>query len=375
MSIQTKKKTFLKPDYRYINADKFPNISKPCIIDCFSVDNDRNFLSDYRNLKYLKIPENNLNLKLDLNIGYENVKRKPETAANEKLDHLLKFIINNKKSLVKDEKNNLLYNFVCFRGLLRLIMCTPYLNRENWIILAIKYNGTIYLCAEETEEQRHERTNMNSYHLKCCSYGFKFEQYLLSDKPNEAPDTTSPVLEGEEFGAVYETNLEKKRILFGAEMDGIKSDKELNFNEVINWNDKCFIELKTKRYDKDFRQQMNFYKFKLRNWWCQSFLVGIDECIVGLRDDHGCVTKLETMYVRDMPKLAKGYWKPAICLKFCSDFLDFVNDTMETINCPYTVYKFQWTPNDNDSITHSLYVGKDNLRFIPDWYITAMKQL
>lgn len=49
----------------------------------------------------------------------------------------------------------------------------------------------------------------------------------LSGKYNEPPDTDEPVFESEEFCAVFQTKLNNKNLLYGAEMDGIISDKEL----------------------------------------------------------------------------------------------------------------------------------------------------
>ena len=42
-------------------------------------------------------------------------------------------------------------DFVCFRGLLVALMTTLYENSNDWEVWAIKFRGTIYLCAKETK--------------------------------------------------------------------------------------------------------------------------------------------------------------------------------------------------------------------------------
>ncbi len=41
-------------------------------------------------------------------------------------------------------------DFVCFRGCLTTLMCTPFEPREDWRVAAVKFRGTIYLHKEET---------------------------------------------------------------------------------------------------------------------------------------------------------------------------------------------------------------------------------
>lgn len=212
--------------YNSSNNLPFPNISKPQVIGAFSVNQNREFLSgklSLVNLKYLKIPNPPRNLSFDLNRGDDTYVYKPEKALNEKLSHLLRFIQDNPHLVVDGRLNT---DFVCFRGLLRLIMCTPYENQEGWIILATKFNGTIYLCAEETPKKAADRLNKTENDLKFCRYGFKFESFILSDSSNTNPTPNEPVLEGEEFCTMFGCKLNGKRLMYGAEVDGIDSHKD-----------------------------------------------------------------------------------------------------------------------------------------------------
>lgn len=71
---------------------------------------------------------------------------------------------------------------MCFRGLLTQIMCTPFEESEGWIICAKQYDGTIFLCAFDTEEKIRRQQNETERQKQMCSWGYKFEQYMLSGK-------------------------------------------------------------------------------------------------------------------------------------------------------------------------------------------------
>lgn len=177
--------TFLYPK-NIREPRNFPSFTAPKIIGSFSLNENRVYIPDKRNCKYLR----KINLEcpphFDLNEGYERAIHKSNKCENEKLDHILQFIIKNlpklKASNGIDEKKKLNVDLVCYRGLLRMIMCTPYENREPWIILASKFMGTIYLCALETEDKKLARLNETNTTKKILSYGFKFEQYMLTGK-------------------------------------------------------------------------------------------------------------------------------------------------------------------------------------------------
>lgn len=171
----------------------FPSISQPKIVGSFSLNSVRQYLPDKRNCKYVYKNYRN-HRPFDLNAGIEQVVRKPESCANEKITHLLEFIVRNKQQLkgqnsrtngsdgTDSSANILSADFVCFRGLLRTVMCTPYEFRDGWIILVTKYKGTIYLCAEETAKQKFERENVSEQMKRILSYGFKFEQFIMTGK-------------------------------------------------------------------------------------------------------------------------------------------------------------------------------------------------
>lgn len=70
-------------------------------------------------------------------------------------------------------------DFICRRGALKIILCSPY-RREDWIICASKYRGTIYLCEFYTNEKEYEHVNATIETKQINSQGLKFEQFMLA---------------------------------------------------------------------------------------------------------------------------------------------------------------------------------------------------
>lgn len=299
--------TQLNPHYLNFDGCRFPNMDKPCIVGHFSVDKNRQYQPDASNCKYLQIPQQRP-LNLDLNRGYELLVPKPEI--DEKIDHLLTFIQSNMQKLRNVDPNScdtkrLHPDIVCFRGLLRLLMCTPYETQDGWSILATKYRGTVYLCGRETNDAKQKRLQMTEQSKRFCSYGFKFEQYILTTNYGEPPDTDLPVVEAEEFCCMFSTKINGTRLLYGAEMDGIRMASKVDFERCTaeEWNGMEFVEVKVTAKDLNYRQQQNFLRFKARNWWCQSFLVGIRDIVVGKRTQNGTVESVDRQPVSGIPKM------------------------------------------------------------------------
>lgn len=124
------------------------------------------------------------------------------------------------------------------------------------------------------------------------------------DNPSVAPDTRPPVNENEEFCCVYASSLNGKRMLYGAEMDGVLSSEKIDL-ETANLNDYEFTELKLKLKASRPNQIHNYHRYKLRNWWCQSYLTGVRNIIVGTRTDKGILNTVEEVRMSKIPRLAE----------------------------------------------------------------------
>ncbi|KAL0895670.1 hypothetical protein ABMA27_011749 [Loxostege sticticalis] len=306
-----------------IYSKQFPTFGRPKVIGYIGLEN----------LMFAKCVQNK-KVQFDLNLHSEKAIRKPNDR-DVKLDDLSYFLVQNETRLdfpLETQLNNC--KIFCYRGLMTCVACTPYENREPWKIVAILHKGNIYLCARDTEEKLIQKRNMTEQDQKFTSWGYKFEQYMLSEHPDSEPNPDVPVDETKEFSLVLTTNLNQHTIVYGAEMDGIRCDKssgppapdaERGAEEIINYlSDKEFVELKTNRHIQFARQETSFKRFKTKKWWCQSFLVGIDTILCGFRDDNGIVEELKVFPVRELAKMSERFWKPNVCFNFLDTFFTFV---------------------------------------------------
>lgn len=102
---------------------------------------------------------------------------------------------------------------------------------------------------------------------------------------------------------MFSSKLDGCRLLFGAEMDGIESEKTIDI-EATDLNTLNFVELKVNRRPLNKWNEQSFLRYKLRNWWCQCYLVGISRMIVGQRTDRGVVDGLDVLDINQESKKA-----------------------------------------------------------------------
>ena len=285
----------------------------------------------------------------------------------EQLDNLLRGILANRaRFTVGGEADSSLHtDVVCYRGLLTTLLATPYEEREGWQLDCVTWRGTTYLCQVETEQRRRERERETERQKRMSSWGYKFEQYCTVSRPGTRPDTAKPVLEAEEFCCLLRTRLAGTSLVYGAEMDAYRADKE----EEGELRPELFTELKTSREVETQRQDRNFRRFKLLKWWAQSFLVGTPEILVGWRDDTGLVERLERMAVREIPRAGLD-WKPNCCLNFLSELLDRIRHhcSQDDISA---VYRVAWQPRAGVTITAAP-PQPGPAYFLPDWYTSQV---
>lgn len=356
--------TDLRPSH---SIRAFPKFSRPVMEGYFSIDRDRKYHDSLCNLKYLKIPPT---VNFNLNEGDSSYVEKTASADEEQIKHLLTFIMKHKDTVMSKQNAP---DFVCFRGLLRMLMSTPYEEREPWIVLATKFKGTIYLCSEETQLKKSEKLRRTDRDKKFLRYGFKFESYILSDHPTKTPPGSSePVIEPEEFSAMYSTEIDGKKILYGAEMDGVIS--KVPCKNLDDLRKVPMVEVKVKRRETNQRQLENFYKFKSRNWWLQSFLVGIDAIHVGIRNDAGIVEDVKCMTLKELSNEAKrnNYWHGTVAANFLNDFLKQLSKDMKTIDNPNIVFRYHFDSSRSDFVTYQTFEGHRHTLLTPE-YITLME--
>lgn len=158
-------------------------------------------------------------------------------------------------------------------------------------------------------------------------------------------------------------------------MDGVDDRNSPVTEPNPDLNKLKFVEVKTRMKDTTEQQFRNYVKWKLPKWWCQSFLVGVETIYTGFRTRDGHVKEMESLPVREIPKMAQNVWSPAIMMRFGADFLHTVQDVMMDVDCPHTVYKFDYDANKNWNVTYEEFEGKNEFSFLPQTHIDLMDKI
>uniref|UniRef100_A0A131Y6I6 Decapping nuclease n=1 Tax=Ixodes ricinus TaxID=34613 RepID=A0A131Y6I6_IXORI len=358
-------------------TEKFPSFREPREIGQFSlVGSEREYREGCDQLKYLHMPSHRHRLMWDLNRGYEQAIRKEQEDSREKLDNLLRWIMANKAKFAVNsaaqpaqphDSASLHTDFVCYRGLLTKLACTPYEAKEDWLVAATLFRGTTYLYAFPTEAEKARNAAQTPRQDRMTFWGRKFEQYMVTGQPGVPPDTNAQVNEREEFCVVARCRLEAHSLVLGAEVDC--RDPRATPSAHRPGSTSAYVELKTSRDCLSERQYQSFCRFKLLKWWAQSFLVGIPRVLCGFRDDDGKVGTIEELSVREMPHRAKGLWSGAVCMNFCNRMLSFIKKCV-TEDDPKVVHLFRFLPSSRDVVCIRLPKPGD-FQILPPWYLDS----
>ncbi|KAM9346569.1 decapping and exoribonuclease protein [Symphorus nematophorus] len=341
----------------------FPVYKQPVEVGCFSLDSERRFFNDSRQMRYYVEPDRNPNF--DLRDGYKDRFIKRDDSVKEKLDHILRWILANRSKLSSASSCALDVDFVTWRGHLTKVLTAPYEAREGWLLAVTRFRGTLYISEVETEAARRERENRTERHEEMMYGGYKFEQYTCADNVHSLPDPGGVVNTNEAFCTVVQTRLADHRLLFSGEVDC--RDKDPNAPAPPS----CYVELKTSAEICTPKQRSNFHRFKLLKWWAQSFLPGVPRVVAGFRDHDGVVVAVETFPISKISHLIKNEhncWKPTVCMNFCCDFLSFVKRIAMEDN-PSVVYLFSYEPHRD--VTYSVH-RDSQYSFLPHWYVEEL---
>ncbi|XP_043945584.1 decapping and exoribonuclease protein [Protopterus annectens] len=352
----------------------FPFYKQPTELGYFSLDGDRQFFNDDRQLRYYVAPANGQCRKFNLLDGFRDRYIKRDETIKENLDHLLQWILQNRhlfevphgKDIHCSRRLN--KDFVTWRGHLTKILTTPYENEEGWLMAVTLFNGTYYISEVETEMAKRKRETRTELLEEMMYMGYKFEQYMCADKPNGIPNTDGFVNTNEAFCTVIQAKLNNHLLLFSGEVD---CKDPLYSNQSAP---SCYVELKTSKEMHTPNQHRNFNRYKLIKWWAQSFLPGVPQIVAGYRSADSTVASIqmfETMKIFNLIRNERNLWKPAVCMNFCDAFLSFVKKVVIEDN-PKLVHLFSWEPRKDVSYTVH---RNSEFTFLPDWYVDEMKKL
>ncbi|CDQ83311.1 unnamed protein product [Oncorhynchus mykiss] len=172
---------------RQLYERDFPLYKQPVEVGHFSLDSERRFFNDARQLRYYVEPQKSCP-NFDLRDGYRGRFVKRDDRVKEKLDHILRWILANRSKLQsKDTAASsspcaLGVDIVTWRGHLTKLLTTPYETREGWLLAVTRMGGTLYISEVETEAARRDRENRTERHEEMMYWGYKFEQYTCAGR-------------------------------------------------------------------------------------------------------------------------------------------------------------------------------------------------
>ncbi|GMR30887.1 hypothetical protein PMAYCL1PPCAC_01082, partial [Pristionchus mayeri] len=181
-----------------------------------------------------------------------------------------------------------------------------------WIVVALKFGSVILLSEEKIENGDSSEVSMYS--------GYKFEQYMTSDRKHGTADTTSPVDNRETYEIIVKSELVSEsgtlKILCDAEIDAVRGDE--------------LIELKTSVAGREIALPGILDKV------LQIEIAGVKRIVFGLKNDKSnyivdTVTERSINYLKDMLNATNGVQPPleGQCYTFLSDILTEVKQFMK----------------------------------------------
>ncbi|XP_065066252.1 decapping and exoribonuclease protein-like [Rhopilema esculentum] len=344
-----------------------PFFRQPAEFGAFSLDIDRKYMNTNEKMREY-VPSVKRDPQFDLNVGFKTLTARDEDV-QERLDHLLQWVDLHRdrfKLSTDSHPVSLHTDFLTWRGHLVKILLTPYEKREPWRMDACKHNGTIFISEVETEEKRVQRLKQSERQKEMCYWGYKFEDYMT--KPlsgNKATEKCSKNVTNncEAYCSVVRTRMSSHSLVFGAEVDCCT----LTDGKVKGPG--SYVELKTTRILDNPRQARNFANFKLIKFWAQSFLAGVPKVVCGMRDDNGIVRKIKNYVTLDIPDIALregARWKPAVCLNFLDQFLQWMKEKVVDDD-HNVVYSFRYQEPFHVIEMKRLPYGEEC--FLPDWFL------
>ncbi|MCJ1470669.1 decapping endonuclease targeting mRNA [Pseudocyphellaria aurata] len=268
-------------------------VRRPKEVTCFSYDDQHQYHPDERSLCYYYPPC----LGADLSKGFDSFQKLDDTV-DVHLDGLLCSIMDlEQRTGTKCEAD-----IITWRGMMTKVNLTRGSTNSAYIekIMTAPFDNS----------------------------GYKFE--AISVLPDQWGPTPREYIENREemvvsnhaqYCSVVKTGIGKTKMIIGGEVDAIWDCKPQKKDAPINW-----VELKTTQEIENQRDQFKFER-KLLKFWAQSFLLGVPKIIVGFRNEHGILQRLEELETTQIPakvKRGESVWNGNVCINFTASFLDYL---------------------------------------------------
>ncbi|XP_017889062.1 decapping and exoribonuclease protein-like [Ceratina calcarata] len=293
-----------------------------------------------------------------------------EETARYQIHFLLKWVLENLDLIRAKDSNEIEHclqpDFICTRGPIKTLLLTPFEKFNGWILCASKFKGTIYLNYYCSDDRIEQISNFTPEQTRNIEWGFTFEEYMLSDTPYRGDDFSARCDINGEFHCVFKSKLDKKTLLYSAEIDGIRSQQVVE-DTVVGKNLEL-IELKTTPSNNCGPKGIKDPN-KMLTWWAQCYLADVRTIICGCKHKNGDIKRIKEVKLHEFLYRIKD--KQKRCLSFCNGFLDFIKNTVseEHNKC---LYKFTFDLNKKE-ITAEELDPNCNYAFLNPWYVKKVE--
>lgn len=328
-----------------------------------------------RHLRVLKLPVNMSRVSFNLSDGYRRMSDGgpviySRIGEEPGLNHFLKWILSNKEDLRRHASytstSELGVDFVTIRGLISMIMCTPYERFSDWSIGVTKYRGSYFMYHLLTDQERDGELNRTEF-LNLMAYsGLRFENFVTEPADRDEDDGAADMSGRDDYYCVIKVKLDRHSLMYGAETDCIR-----NRSFAADPQPRHLVEIKTTQtVGNDDWKRTKLQKHKMLKWWTQCYLTGIQTIVCGYRGDDNYVREIDVIQVSDLPKMGRQFWSTDVCLNFLNRFLDFVKRVVIEDD-PEIVYKFNWDAGSDYVTVRQTAVTSDRF-VIQDWFVDQL---
>ncbi len=249
-------------------------IKRPEEVACFSRNADRTILygSRCKLSKYQEPP-----LGAYLKRGFDTfVEKRRDDKEPSGVEPVVRALRKNGFNVKKDA------TFVTYRNNLNKIAGTPYNDRDAWEIdsTCTTEDGPTFLDVRKLDDGRQENQRQKEF----MYMGYYFEN-LCTGAADEVVDANV------EFCSIVKLRLGNENILMAAEIDCEENGQ--------------YKELKTTSEPRSRRAEDILFRHRMMKYWIQSYLAGVPEVVVGMRDTRDFLRHVEIFDTFTMPQLAK----------------------------------------------------------------------
>ncbi|XP_017049882.1 protein cutoff [Drosophila ficusphila] len=334
----------------------FPTISKPISHGGFSLSPNGQFERNSHRMHYIVVPPiQHFPLSLRDNDTTRNQHKMPELL----LDNMLQFIESSRFSFLKAMNMRVVVDahVVCTSEVLELIMCAPYEHKSGWSLGVTRYRNTMYICRMDSVQPN----AFDQDHLKQVmeeSWLMTLRKHCLKESGTGALNNKRSL--GGRFHGVFSFDLNGNRILFDSPVLAEPNPNEGGSNP--NWAELQMRLVHMSRQDWAIHNRTEALK-----WWVKCFLLGIESLYIAHRDEHAFVHNIQKTSARDLWKSCDQFWSTHVCANFLLRFLAYISQVMAPIDCPSTVYLFEFDAKQG-ILAYKPYPGRNQFTFVADWY-------